>query len=225
MQEFTKAIQLNQTESINTDRLETIVDEFPYFQLAKTILLKNYYKQENYKYNNFLKSVAIHTVSRDVLFDYITYFEEIPKITSTSIKETSRKEVVADNFDFNTSEKHSFNQWLQLTSTTPINRKKTKDKRKTQKSNNKLSIINKFIQDNPKISPVKKPAQNNHNSLKNTDTNISNELMTETLAKVYLTQKKYDNAIQAYKILSLKYPEKSGLFADQIQRIKKLQNT
>ena len=48
--------------------------------------------------------------------------------------------------------------------------------------------------------------------------------MTETLAKVYLAQKKYENAIQAYKILSLKYPEKSSLFADQIQRIKILQN-
>jgi hypothetical protein len=32
-------------------------------------------------------------------------------------------------------------------------------------------------------------------------------LMTETLAKVYLEQKKY-KAIQAYEILILKYPEK-----------------
>ena len=51
----------------------------------------------------------------------------------------------------------------------------------------------------------------------------SNSLMTETLAKVYLEQKKYENAIQAYKILSLKYPEKSGFFADQIKRIQTLQ--
>ena len=47
--------------------------------------------------------------------------------------------------------------------------------------------------------------------------------MTETLAKVYLEQKKYENAIQAFKILSLKYPEKGGFFADQIKKIKKLQ--
>jgi len=47
--------------------------------------------------------------------------------------------------------------------------------------------------------------------------------MTETLAKVYLEQKKYENAIQAYRILSLKYPEKSGFFADQIKRIQILQ--
>ena len=49
------------------------------------------------------------------------------------------------------------------------------------------------------------------------------ELMTETLAKVYLEQKKYKKAIQAFKILSLKYPEKSSFFADQIQAVKKLQ--
>ena len=43
--------------------------------------------------------------------------------------------------------------------------------------------------------------------------------MTETLAKVYLEQKKFSKAIKAYEILSLKYPEKSGFFADQIKAI------
>ena len=48
-------------------------------------------------------------------------------------------------------------------------------------------------------------------------------LMTETLAKVYLEQKKYQKAIQAYEILILKYPEKSSFFADRISDIKILQ--
>ena len=47
--------------------------------------------------------------------------------------------------------------------------------------------------------------------------------MTETLARVYLEQKNYKKAIQAYKILILKNPEKSGFFADQIRAIEKLQ--
>ena len=51
-----------------------------------------------------------------------------------------------------------------------------------------------------------------------------NELMTETLAKIYLKQKKYVKAIEAYKILSLKYPEKNAFFADQIKKIKKIEN-
>jgi hypothetical protein len=48
-------------------------------------------------------------------------------------------------------------------------------------------------------------------------------LMTETLARVYLEQKKYSKAIQAYEILILKYPEKSSFFADRILDIKNIQ--
>ena len=49
------------------------------------------------------------------------------------------------------------------------------------------------------------------------------QLMTQTLAHVYVEQKKYEKAITAFTILSLKYPEKSSFFAHQIQAIKKLQ--
>ena len=47
------------------------------------------------------------------------------------------------------------------------------------------------------------------------------DYMTETLAKVYAEQEKYKEAIKAYKILSLKYPEKISLFANQIKDLKK----
>ena len=51
----------------------------------------------------------------------------------------------------------------------------------------------------------------------------SNELMTETLAKVYLEQKNYKKAIQAYRILSLKYPEKNSFFADRISDLEQIE--
>ena len=47
------------------------------------------------------------------------------------------------------------------------------------------------------------------------------DYMTETLAKVYVKQEKYKEAMNAYKILSLKYPEKISLFANQIKDLKK----
>ena len=46
--------------------------------------------------------------------------------------------------------------------------------------------------------------------------------MTETLAKILVQQKKYNKAVKAYKILSLKYPEKNTFFASQINEIKRL---
>ena len=46
------------------------------------------------------------------------------------------------------------------------------------------------------------------------------QYMTETLAKKYVEQQKFNEAIQAYEILCLKYPEKISLFAIQINELK-----
>ena len=85
----------------------------------------------------------------------------------------------------------------------------------------KFELIDKFLESNPKIIPSKSPSKI---ELNEDDRSSKDGLMTETLARIYLEQNNYEKAIQSYKILSLKYPEKSGFFADQIKRIKILQN-
>ncbi|MDF4203769.1 hypothetical protein PXD56_12415 [Maribacter sp. SA7] len=90
---------------------------------------------------------------------------------------------------------------------------------KSEAIKKKYDRIDKFIASNPKIVPTEQSAVIDISSSSKID---HNELMTETLARVYLEQKKYKNAIQAYKILSLKYPEKSSFFADRIKTVEKL---
>ena len=121
--------------------------------------------------------------------------------------------------EFTVNEKHSFQEWLQLSRLNPIERKETPSEEELAKKK-KLEIIDKFIENNPKIPPIKK-----ENSSFTVQPVIEDKsyLMTETLARVYLEQKKYTKAIQAYEILILKYPEKSSFFADRILDIKKLQ--
>ncbi|OYX84877.1 MAG: hypothetical protein B7Y83_06710 [Flavobacteriales bacterium 32-34-25] len=129
--------------------------------------------------------------------------------------------------EFSKSETHSFQEWLQLSRIQPIDRtSETKNNPTTLKTEDvskkkQEAIINKFIQSNPKISAVKHGTPSSINIDINKEDTTS--LMTETLAKVYLEQKKYQKAIQAYEILILKYPEKSSFFADRISDIKILQ--
>ncbi len=160
-------------------------------------------------------------------------FQPKEEIEVTSIRE----ELTQQPLDFDKNEIHSFNEWLKLSSLKVVHRTHPTLK-ETNNSNIETSeiveihnppkkkkissdLIDKFIENTPKIAPLKKVEnQINLAKLNNTD---PNDLMTETLAKVYLVQHNYKKAIQAYKILSLKNPEKSGFFADQIRKIEKLQ--
>lgn len=230
-------------QQVETAELKAIVDEFPYFQSARALYLKGLKNQDSFKYNNELKITAAYTTDRTVLFNFITSKEfkkeihqqiiekisnekpeniilkkeeiKVEKISKPTQKAEEKLEI-GKPISFTDSENYSFNQWLQLSAKTPIIR----DKIITKTVSEKEVIIEKFIQSNPKIEPLSKDKSISISVAKNQQ---DSSLMTETLAKVYLEQKKYENAIQAYRILILKYPEKSGFFADQIKRIQILQ--
>jgi len=146
-------------------------------------------------------------------------------------EEASEKLELGQPLNFDKKEKFSFTEWLQLAAKKrgesekePSIEAKGNPKSGTAQNSlqkQKFAKIDKFIAQNPKIVPKKdtpKPA-----NIANSGILDKNELMTETLARVYLEQKKYKKAIQAYRILSLKYPEKSGFFADRIKMVEKIQ--
>ncbi len=114
-----------------------------------------------------------------------------------------------DTPDNSKVEKYSFLDWFDI-----INDE-------VPKVEKKLDLIDEFIKNSPKIEFSKEEKSDNEII---TNTKIKDELITETLAKIYVTQKKFNKAIKAYDILSLKYPKKSSFFADQINYIKKLKS-
>ena len=158
---------------------------------------------------------------------------EIDKKLEASRKQKAEEELgIGKPLPFTKKEKHSFGEWLQLTSLKTIKRTQSSEEvsasmeeidfplEEDSAKRKKFELIDKFIEADPKIVPTEKSPKIDIKSSTKLD---KDELMTETLAKVYLEQKKYKKAIQAYKILSLKYPEKSGFFADRIKAVKQLQ--
>ncbi len=255
-------------ESIGSEDLgwlQQIVEEYPYLQSARALLLKALYQHEDARYNTQLKTTAAYTTDRDLLFDFIVseqfnvyqpididaidvfdveqistiepvpvvekivepaYIAPEPKVEkSIESQQLEEKLDIGKPLKFDASEKMSFTEWLQLTKAEPIDKSIEKNQAETSDDDSglsdKLEIIDRFIESNPKISPVKSTSQPSAVSASVDDS--SSTLMTETLARIYLEQKKYQKAIQAYEILILKYPEKSSFFAERIDDIKKLQ--
>ena len=304
----------DQVGAQQTDALDRIVAEFPYFQSARALRLKGLYNQNSFQYNYALKVAAAYTTDRSVLFDFITsdtftaiqkgvYDKKLADISDISVVEAvdlkptrpedkieasilqsireseNAKEirVIAETVDanpvpepvveqpietetaspdgtiaatqvtpaqvdtdpitdsllelgkplaFSADEKHSFAEWLRLSSLKPIDRgvpepdeSAALPELESPEWQKKQALIDKFIEANPKIPPVRQDYTPPAPEAPRDDSS----LMTETLARVYLEQKKYQKAIQAYEILILKYPEKSIFFADRISEIKKLQ--
>lgn len=80
-------------------------------------------------------------------------------------------------------------------------------------------ILNRFIEVNPSIS---RPKAEFFNPIKMAQDSLEEDenLVSETLVKIYLKQKHYKKAIKALEKLRLLYPAKSDSFAAQIKEIK-----
>ena len=204
--EFTKILKNpNRIDKNQISYLRSIIDDFPYLQSARAIYLKALKDTKSFKFHSELKIVAAYTTERNVLFDYITNQEKI----GTEL--TSEK---ADKAKESFEEKKSFVEWLSISNFKPIDRSKEIDKNETSSN----SLIDKFIETNPKIGHTNSEVNSEFDYISNVFK--EDALMTETLAKIYISQNNFDKAVESYNILSLKYPEKSSYFADQINKIK-----
>ena len=204
--------------------LNNLCKEHPYCSSLHKLRLKALKQADSENYNNELKITAAIAGNRTLLFEYITkdsfevYKNQVVKQIKTKPKEILQ---LGSPLEFDESEKHSFNEWLRLSDFKPINREQNSNKNTKLKPAEKISKIVDFISaSKDKELPKKEFFSPTNTALKSLTEN--NNLMTETLAKVYLEQGHYEKAITAYEILSLKYPQKSSLFANQIKAIKQI---
>ena len=184
--------------------ISNILENFPYFQTAHILYSKALQNTKSIRFKSQLKKAAIYSGDRNLLFDIISQQEDL-NISKATIKDKLIKEEKK-------AELHSFLDWISIVQTKKIVR---------SKKQNSDEIINIFLEKKPKIKNNK---QRFFNASQNAKKSIveNNDIITETLAKVYTKQEHFEKAILAYQKLSLKYPQKSSYFAEQIKVIKKL---
>ncbi|WP_445431915.1 hypothetical protein [Chryseobacterium indoltheticum] len=102
---------------------------------------------------------------------------------------------------------NTWQSWLKIERTEEVDKAKVEIKNK---------VIESFIEKNPKISQLKDEV----NFVVKEKTDDISHLMTETLANLYIEQKLYTKAINAFLVLAKKHPNKKEYFENKIQEIK-----
>ena len=81
------------------------------------------------------------------------------------------------------------------------------------------SLISKFIETDPRISPPTKAAFFSPVDMARKSVEDRDDVVSETLAKIYAAQGDIQRAIRIYNKLSLLYPEKNSYFAALIEKL------
>ena len=217
------------------EALEQLTQIYPFFATPWAYLAKAAQVQKKIDAERIIERAATLANNRAVFKDWIEIEVSAPSkfsdkkthkpIPKKKTKTTSKKENKTPNSKKNTTKdrplrierkkaKRTFLDWLDQDEKPSITLSKSKGAQ--------WEVIDSFIENNPKISSSKEMSPAKNINLAKKQTFDKEELMTETLAEILVQQKKYKKAVKAYKILSLKYPEKNTFFASQINEIKRL---
>lgn len=237
--QFQSILAKHKTEIISIDEvgvLKQIVDRYPAFQAARFLYVKGLHQNGMLALEDEMAVLAIHTKNREILFNE---FSEVAKkqewakieekITASMpfsfgtvdgpedagteddlIKEVDRRIVTGEEQYYNIEKEFP----------TPNIEPEPEVKAKTQ--NPSASIIDAFLsQQSTKKTRYMRPSIDKDDLRPDMSLETPDDMVSETLAKIFIKQEKFKDAIKMYEKLSLLKPQKSVYFARQISELKK----
>ncbi|PXX20958.1 hypothetical protein EJ73_02039 [Hoylesella shahii DSM 15611 = JCM 12083] len=224
--------------------LRSIVALHPYYQPARLMMLQNLYILHDPTFDEELKRASVYLTNRNVVFEMIEashYKLKTEERRTKQIQQTdgneSRTISLIDNFLDSLPVDKTQETQKPHRKPTPADAaidyvsyliEVESEEQEVQQDTPQLkgqTLIDNFIyneggkmqlKDEPEFMPV-------------VDDNTSTETtqgtdgyFTETLAKIYIRQGKFEKALEIIRRLNLNYPKKNVYFADQIRFLEKL---
>lgn len=236
---------INHPERMDRDtlfELRSLLALYPYFQTARLLMLQNLYLLHDISFDEELRRAAIYVTDRKVLFNLVEaahyqLHQTTPAAAPAIEDKEKRTEQLIDHFLDTIPPEDEEEEKTTRRNPTPAdatidyvsyllqceaNEKAAQDQQLPQMKGQ--SLIDSFLEqeqgrillnDLPTDSPVEveqaeEPQENEE------------EYFTETLARIYIKQGRYQKAYDIIGRLSNKYPQRNAYFADQMRFLEKL---
>ena len=238
---------INDSALLNEDsekQLKSLLEDYPYYQTARLLYLMNLHVGKDSEFNSEIKKTACYAVDRRKLYFLVNGAQFAP-IQIHRLEKTEKTLQLESSFeliDFFLNEKMPEKEnAAEKIFATPENKSGeliSSDYMSYLLSDgikqNELEVIpmqhqdaiDEFLRKDAE-EPVKIRLKESDNPLvelveNSLDAVEEDRFFSETLAKIYIRQKKYTKALEIIRKLHLLYPEKNIYFADQIRFLEKL---
>lgn len=213
------------------DDLQSVVDKYPYFHTSRLLYTKNLDRTNSESYGSELSKTAVLCADRKRLF-YLIYDEDYRELlhqpAAAHAEEKDRTGALLDSFLTSLDKGETVDttyeeEGLHIVSVDYFSYLQLQGEESTtnQTEDQKLQhhdIIDAFIE-KAASDTIFTPGETSAAEISQNSDNMDDggEFLTETLARIYIKQKKYEQALTIIKRLSLNFPKKSVYFADQIR--------
>ena len=230
--------------------LRNLLARYPYFQTVRLLYLKNLFLLQDADFKDELRKSALYIADLSVLFYYIEgerlVIKKHPSEKNVSSdSSTDRTLDLIDRFLSDLSEETSMELPLpaevnvdytsilmqepdaESASSTMLKGQDLIDNFIEQSAGSEtLAVVEKddLMQESDTTDevPEETDIQEGEDEVERIEESSDENYFTETLAKIYVKQQRYDKALEIIKKLNLKYPKKNAYFADQIRFLEKL---
>ena len=243
MVELTRLIQ--HPEEMNKETLydlRELLALYPYYQTARLLMLQNLYLLHDASFDEELRRAAIYITDRKVLFQMVeaAHYQlrksEKPK-EEKKLEDSDRTSALIDNF-LESIPAGEEGEKKEKRKPTPADAAvdyvsyliETEGEEKHEEGSRTLSLIEDFMDDGgfklPKIDaaddyqPTYTPQLDEAGGKE--DQTENSGIFTETLARIYIKQGKYQRALDIIQRLHANHPGKSAYYADQMRFLEKL---
>lgn len=231
---------INHPERLDRDtlyELRSVLALNPYFQTARLLMLQNLYLLHDAAFNEELRRAALYITDRKVIFNMIEaahYQLRSEKTLSSKLKAQSSENRTVDLIDnFLDSIPEDDEPKEKKRRPTPadaaidyvaylLETENDADQEDAPQMKGQ-DLIDTFLeQEKGRITLNDLPEEADDNKEQDEADDNEEEYFTETLARIYIKQGRYQKALDIINRLSVKYPKKNAYFIDQVRFLEKL---
>jgi hypothetical protein len=236
---------INHPERLDRDtlyELRSMLALNPYFQTARLLMLQNLYLLHDSAFDEELRRAAFYITDRKTIFNMVeaAHYQLRPKADSQKPKVNNKKSQGSRTIDLidtfldsipteeepkdkkrrPTPADAAIDYVAYLLETEGDDDNTNKEDAPQLKGHD---LIDNFLQQEQGRIMLSELPQNDSDDNQQDDSDDNDEeYFTETLARIYIRQGRYQKALDIISRLSSKYPQKNAYFADQIRFLEKL---